>query len=587
VCVKPGRGAFAQLESQLLTEFQSFGLAEPIARALAEENHVVPTPIQSQTVPLALTGRDIIGIAQTGTGKTAAFALPILHKLSGDRTPLERKTCRVLVLSPTRELSSQILDSFNAYGRHLGVTTTLAIGGVRMGKQVRAILNGVDVLVATPGRLLDLVESNALRLNRVTCLVLDEADRMLDMGFIHDIRRIVTKLPKERQTLMFSATMPDDIAKLAAELLRNPARVAVAPVASTAERVSQRIVHVNRQDKPTVLAGLLRDEPIDRALVFTRTKHGADKLVRGLGKAGIGAEAIHGNKSQSQRERVLAAFRQGEVRILVATDIAARGIDVEGISHVVNYDLPNEPESYVHRIGRTARAGASGTAISLCDADEMPYLRSIEKLIRMSLPAVSRRGDQVARTAAAAAAPSAPGEPRARRRPARSNRPRNGAPEAEGGPRSGGVPPPSAVKQTPRHKRSAEGAARPNGGGTPSLRGAAAAGPVKSPAAKPAAKSQMAKSQMAKSPAKQPFAKSPTAKPAFAKAPVKYGGDVLAPGHHLGGPSVGPVRRTAQSSPVSRDLSRVAFLNRGIEPRRDSAPQSPIDRSEKAWRRKS
>jgi ATP-dependent RNA helicase RhlE len=372
-----------------LTPFQSFGLAEPIARALAEEKHLVPTPIQTQTVPLALSGRDIIGIAQTGTGKTAAFALPILHHLSAKRIPAERKSCRVLVLSPTRELSSQILDSFRAYGRHIAVTSALAIGGVPMGKQVRALQCGVDVLVATPGRLLDLVQSNALRLNRVDYLVLDEADRMLDMGFIHDIRKITAKLPAQRQTLLFSATMPQAIAELAAAMLRNPAKVAVTPVASTVDRVTQRIVHVDRQGKSAVLADLLRDEPIDRALVFTRTKHGADKLVRGLGKDNIRAEAIHGNKSQKQRERVLSAFRQGHLRILVATDIAARGIDVEGISHVVNYDLPNEPESYVHRIGRTARAGASGTAISLCDADEMPYLRSIEKLIRMSLPATS------------------------------------------------------------------------------------------------------------------------------------------------------------------------------------------------------
>jgi ATP-dependent RNA helicase RhlE len=424
-----GDAAVAQLESQLLTPFQSFGLAEPIARALAEEKHLVPTPIQTQTVPLALSGRDIIGIAQTGTGKTAAFALPILHQLSAKRMPAERKSCRVLVLSPTRELSSQILDSFRAYGRHVGVTSALAIGGVRMGTQVRALLNGVDVLVATPGRLLDLVQSNALRLNRVDFLVLDEADRMLDMGFIHDIRRIVAKLPRQRQTLLFSATMPQAIADLAAAMLQNPAKVAVTPVASTVDRVTQRIVHVDRQGKSAVLADLLRDEPIDRALVFTRTKHGADKLVRGLGKAGIRSEAIHGNKSQNQRERVLAAFRQGRVRILVATDIAARGIDVEGISHVVNYDLPNEPESYVHRIGRTARAGASGTAISLCDADEMPYLRSIEKLIRMSLPATTRRSGPV-RTTQSAATPR-PGRPRPRaqnrhRGPSTVGKPRNG-----------------------------------------------------------------------------------------------------------------------------------------------------------------
>jgi superfamily II DNA/RNA helicase len=488
-------GASAQLESHRLTEFQSFGLAEPIARALAEENHVVPTPIQTQTVPLALAGRDIIGIAQTGTGKTAAFALPILHRLSGDRAPAERKSCRVLVLSPTRELSSQILDSFRAYGRHLRVTSALAIGGVRMGKQVRSLLGGVDVLVATPGRLLDLVESNALRLNRVNCLVLDEADRMLDMGFIHDIRRIISKLPKERQTLLFSATMPDAITRLAAEMLRNPAKVAVAPPSSTADRVTQRIVHVDRQSKSAVLADLLRDEPIDRALVFTRTKHGADKLVRGLGKAGIGAEAIHGNKSQSQRERVLTAFRQGQIRILVATDIAARGIDVEGVSHVVNYDLPNEPESYVHRIGRTARAGASGTAISLCDADEMPYLRSIEKLIRMSLPATSRQGDP--------------------------------APLGRGRSRPG------------NHRRSGASPAPPR------------SGPQK--------------------------AEMERGRPAH---PTSAGRDVRTPGHGIGSdkPKVdntGAARgghSPSRPSPAIRDLSRVAFLNRGIEPRRDFAP---------------
>ena len=331
-----------------------FGLAEPIARALVQESYVTPTPIQAQTVPLVLEGRDVIGIAQTGTGKTAAFALPILHRLANSRTPLERKTCRVLVLSPTRELSSQILDSFNTYGRHLGLSATLAIGGLPMGKQVRALMNGVDVLVAIPGRLLDLVNSNALRLTKVEVFVLDEADRMLDMGFIHDIRRIVAKMPAQRQTLLFSATMPQAIAELAGQMLRNPAKVAVTPVASTVERVIQRVVHVDRASKAVILAEILRDEAMERALVFTRTKHGADKLVRTLAKARITAEAIHGNKSQPQRERVLAAFRQGQIRILVATDIAARGIDVDGISHVVNYDLPNEPESYVHRIGRTA-----------------------------------------------------------------------------------------------------------------------------------------------------------------------------------------------------------------------------------------
>jgi len=297
----------------------------------------------------------------------------------------------VLVLSPTRELSGQILDSFRAYGRHLRLKSALAIGGVSMGAQVRSLMHGVDILVATPGRLLDLVQSNALRLNGVECFVLDEADRMLDMGFIADIRKIVAKLPAHRQTLMFSATMPGAIADLATHMLRDPVKVAVTPTASTAERIDQRIIRVDRAAKPAILVDLLRQETIDRALVFTRTKHGADKVVRRLVQAGIAAEAIHGNKSQGQRERVLAAFRSGKVRTLVATDIAARGIDVDGISHVVNFDLPNVPETYVHRIGRTARAGADGIAISLCDAEETAFLRDIEKLIRMSLPLTDRR----------------------------------------------------------------------------------------------------------------------------------------------------------------------------------------------------
>ena len=340
-----------------------------------------------------MSGRDVIGIAQTGTGKTAAFALPILHRLAANRRPLERKSCRVLVLSPTRELSGQILDSFRAYGRHLRIRTALVIGGVSMGAQVRAVFDGVDVLVATPGRLLDLVKSNALRLNGVECLVLDEADRMLDMGFIHDIRKIVAKLPSQRQTLMFSATMPRAIADLAAQMLRDPVKVAVTPAASTVERVEQRIIRVDRAAKPAVLVDVLRSETVDRALIFTRTKHGADKVARRLAQVGIAAEAIHGNKSQNQRERVLAAFRNGKIRTLVATDIAARGIDVEGISHVVNFDVPNVAETYVHRIGRTARAGAAGIAISLCDGEEAAYVRDIEKLIGLAIPVHDRRAD--------------------------------------------------------------------------------------------------------------------------------------------------------------------------------------------------
>jgi ATP-dependent RNA helicase RhlE len=418
---------FAQYEDYSLTLFHDFGLAEPITRALSEEKYIAPTPIQARTIPLALSRRDVIGIAQTGTGKTAAFALPILHHLCSNRRPPGRKSCRVLVLSPTRELSGQTLDSFRAYGRHLRIRAALVIGGVPMGAQVRALLDGVDVLVATPGRLLDLVKGNALRLGEVEFLVLDEADRMLDMGFIHDIRKIVAKLPGDRQTLFFSATMPNAIAELAAAMLRDPVKVAVTPVASTVDRVEQRILRVDRAAKPAVLADLLKRESVDRALVFTRTKRGADRVVRDLVRAGIKAEAIHGNKSQNQRDRVLTDFRKGAVRTLVATDIAARGIDVDGISHVVNFDLPNVPETYVHRIGRTARAGANGVAISLCDAEEAAYLRDIEKLIRMRIPAADH-----------------PSLPRQAQRPtlaSRAARPSPQAPGKRGQPRRDGAPP--------------------------------------------------------------------------------------------------------------------------------------------------
>jgi ATP-dependent RNA helicase RhlE len=382
------RSSIALQKAHPLSTFHDFGLAEPIMRALAEEKYVTPTPIQVRTIPPALTRRDVIGIAQTGTGKTAAFALPILHRICAERRRPERKTCRVLVLSPTRELSGQILDSFQTYGRHLHISSALVIGGVPMGRQIRAVANGVEVLVATPGRLLDLVRSNALSLAGVDVLVLDEADRMLDMGFINDIRVIVAKLPARRQTLFFSATMPRAIAELADHMLREPVKVAVTPVASTAERIGQRVIHVDQATKPAILEEILKGETIDRALVFTRTKHGADKVVRGLAHAGIAAQAIHGNKSQNQRDRALAAFRTGEIRILIATDIAARGIDVTGVSHVINFDLPAEPESYVHRIGRTARAGAEGIAIAFCDPAERSTLRQIERLMGEKIPVV-------------------------------------------------------------------------------------------------------------------------------------------------------------------------------------------------------
>lgn len=374
--------------------FSNLGLSEKVLAAVAATGYTTPTPIQEQAIPHVLARKDVLGIAQTGTGKTASFALPILHRLLEHRIKPQPKTARVLVLSPTRELSGQILDSFNAYGRHIRLSSTLAIGGVPMGRQVRALMPGVEVLVATPGRLLDLVHSNGLRLSSVEFLVLDEADRMLDMGFINDIRKIVAKLPIKRQTLFFSATMPKDIAELADSMLRDPARVAVTPVSSTAERINQRIIQVDFSAKPAFLTKLLKDEPINRALVFTRTKHGADKVVKTLEKAGIAASAIHGNKSQNHRERTLAQFRSGEIRTLVATDIAARGIDVDGITHVINFDLPNVPETYVHRIGRTARAGAEGTAISLvAGGEELSYLRDIERLIKVALTREDHRTD--------------------------------------------------------------------------------------------------------------------------------------------------------------------------------------------------
>ncbi len=407
-----------------MTSFNEFGLAAPILRALAEEKYVTPTPIQDQTIPIALQGRDVVGIAQTGTGKTAAFALPILNHLFNKRQRPAQKSCRVLVLSPTRELSGQISDSFRTYGRHIRpLAIELAIGGVPINRQVRALARGAEVLVATPGRLLDLVHQRALRLDQIEVLVLDEADRMLDMGFIHDIKKIVAMLPKTRQTLFFSATMPQEITRLADAMLRDPARVAVTPQATTVERIEQRVILTDKASKASLLIEVLKTEKTDRVLVFTRTKHGADKVVRGLQKAGHTAEAIHGNKSQNQRERVLAAFRNGKLRTLIATDIAARGIDVDGVSHVVNYDLPNVPESYVHRIGRTARAGADGVAISFCDHEERAYLRDIERLIRMTIPSTDRRTGKPAGHSNAHPAPQQ-AEARHGGRPHRGNRQR-------------------------------------------------------------------------------------------------------------------------------------------------------------------
>ena len=371
-----------------MTSFKDLGLIEALQRAVAAEGYTTPTPIQAQSIPHLLKGSDLLGCAQTGTGKTAAFALPMLQRLAENRRPAAPKAPRALVLTPTRELAIQIDQSFRTYGRHLGLRHAVIFGGVGQHPQTKALARGLDILVATPGRLLDLMNQNFVRLDRLEIFVLDEADRMLDMGFIHDVRRVIAALPTERQTLLFSATMPADIAKLANSILRDPATVTVAPVASTAERVDQWVLFVEQADKRALLGEVLKDTSIRRAIVFTRTKHGANRLAEQIGRMGVSADAIHGNKSQTARQRALADFSSGKIRVLVATDIAARGIDIDGITHVINYELPNVAESYVHRIGRTARAGAEGVALSFCDVEERPYLRDIEKLIRRSVPVV-------------------------------------------------------------------------------------------------------------------------------------------------------------------------------------------------------
>jgi len=369
-----------------MNTFAQLNLLQPIQRALGELGYTTPTPIQVQAIPHLLQGRDLLGCAQTGTGKTAAFALPILQKLASERRPPAPRTARTLVLTPTRELAIQIADSFKTYGRHLRFSLALVYGGVGQAPQVRACARGVEVLVATPGRLLDLMGQGHLGLGQVRFLVLDEADRMLDMGFLPDIKRILAVVPRQRQTLLFSATIPSSIAGLAGTILTDPVKVAVTPTATPVERINQKVLFVAQADKRALLGEVLKDEEVTRALVFTRTKHGADRLARQLARFQVQAEAIHGNKSQNARQAALARFRNGRARVLVATDVAARGIDVEGISHVINFDLPNEPESYVHRIGRTARAGAEGVALSFCNPQERAYLHDIEKLIRRTVP---------------------------------------------------------------------------------------------------------------------------------------------------------------------------------------------------------
>ncbi len=367
------------------SKFSDLGLADPIQRALTDRNHVVPTPIQVRAIPELLAGRDLIGIAQTGTGKTAAFALPILDRLSRGHGKDDRRRPRALILAPTRELAIQIGAEFGAYAKYLHLRQTVIFGGVGQKPQVDALRRGVDILTATPGRLLDLMNQGRLRLDAVEILVLDEADRMLDMGFVRDVRKIIKAIPADRQSLLFSATMPTEVVRLSADILTDPVHVEVTPRATPVERVEQRVYHVGAREKQALLAHILEDPAMSRVLVFSRTKHRANRISEQLGKAGVDSEAIHGNKSQGARQRALQRFRAGQLRVLVATDIAARGIDVDGVTHVINFELPNEPESYVHRIGRTARAGAGGFAFSFCDPAERDHLNGIERLIRYRL----------------------------------------------------------------------------------------------------------------------------------------------------------------------------------------------------------
>jgi ATP-dependent RNA helicase RhlE len=408
--------------------FADLGLAEPLLRALDAAKYTVPTPIQARTIPLLLQGRDVLGIAQTGTGKTAAFALPVLQHLAAQNKRAEPKSPRALVLAPTRELAVQIGRSFDTYGRGLGLRLGMVIGGLGFGRQIETLNRGVDILVATPGRLLDLMSQGHCRLANVTFLVIDEADRMFDMGFIKDVRRIVASVAKQRHTLMFSATMPADVAKLAGEVLRNPERVEIAPQGRTVEKVDQSVFFVNSASKRALLSYLLADAALERVIVFTRTKRGANRVAEALEKTGVSSEAIHGNKSQNARQRALDAFSRGRARVLVATDLAARGIDVQGVTHVINYELPAEAESYVHRIGRTARAGASGIALSFCDGSERGQLKSIERLTNQRLAVLQMPANEDLPQPVASAAPqrreeSDHGERREHRGP-RGGRPR-------------------------------------------------------------------------------------------------------------------------------------------------------------------
>lgn len=431
-----------------MTSFKQLELIDPLLRAVARENYLQPTPIQVQSIPLLLAGRDILGCAQTGTGKTAAFALPLLQMLTKSNAAQGKPIIRVLVLSPTRELAAQIDESFQAYGRYLKLRQLVIFGGVKQKAQVTALQRGVHILVATPGRLLDLVGQGYVQLDRLQFFVLDEADRMLDMGFINDIRKILKFLPDKRQNLLFSATLPPDITRLAGSFLRDPARVEVSPPSSTVEQIEQRVMFADRLDKPQLLIDQLSLPGMSRVLVFTRTKHGANRLVKQLAKAGIQASAIHGNKSQNNRRKSLAGFHSGEIGILVATDLASRGLDVENISHVFNFDLPHEPEVYIHRIGRTGRAGLSGTAVSFCDASEVADLRAIERLIGYKIPVDTKQAwhSQAAMSATPAQAQASP-------RPASRRGGGPGRPRSRSGSRPKSTPAPEPGRKSGKEPR--------------------------------------------------------------------------------------------------------------------------------------
>lgn len=446
-----------------MTKFEDMGLIEVLTRAITQEGYTVPTPIQAQAIPFVLEGRDVLGVAQTGTGKTAAFSLPMLQRLSTGKRAGPGQV-RALILTPTRELAHQVSESFATYGRHLPLSHAVIHGGVGANPQIAALRRGVDILVATPGRAVDLMQQGHLKLGDVSFFVLDEADRMLDMGFIHAVKKIIAQLPEKRQTLLFTATLPTDVVGLIDRLLKDYKRVEVTPVSSTVERIAQKVLFVSAANKQDLLYDLLSAPDVGRAIVFTRTKHGANRLSEQMAKRGLQTEAIHGNKSQTARMKALDAFKSGSLRALVATDIAARGIDVDGITHVINFDLPNEPESYVHRIGRTARAGATGVAVSLCVGDDLSYLKDIEKTIQQPVPVDDDHAFHCSTTAhiyhTAERMPKPPVRGGQRQGPPRAgapvkpsgNRPSShGTPKAgAGAPRSGAKPGTSAGKPAAR-----------------------------------------------------------------------------------------------------------------------------------------